>query len=103
MNNKTKKLEGKFIKYNVKFNSVPFDSPFTFIPENKQTTTTNTTITKNILDNINLDEFGTYSNDGFFNGSGTSFIPNILTNKISDYTQFPVINKILEFEKYRIC
>jgi hypothetical protein len=94
-------LNGILIEHNSNFKSIPFDNPFPVIPENKQTTTTTTTIS-NYLDNVNLDEFGSSSSLPFFNGITTSNIPNILNtdnNKNNDYTKFPVINKILEFRK----
>jgi hypothetical protein len=59
-------------------------------------------IIKDYLKNINLSEFGSYSNDPFFNGITTPFIPNVLNSlnsKYSGYTQFPVINKMLKFRK----
>jgi hypothetical protein len=66
----SKEFKGKLIEYKANFKSESFKKPFPITPEKTQIKTTTTTI-RNYLGNINLDEFGGYSNDSFFNATST--------------------------------
>jgi hypothetical protein len=102
LDKKTNKLEDDLIKYktNDSTTTYDFENPDTVVPKTSKTKT-KTTIT-NYVDKDNLSEYGapTFENQ-FVNeiSPNISKVLNNVNNKYSDYTKFPVINKILEFRK----